>query len=676
MITLCFHPDMTKESAVFNYQCFTLTIINFKTIILKVKQIVTPLPGYISRENIKPAAQSKGTDMGIFSYKDLDENASKILFSDALAISIYSYRNLDNGFHQGYYETGFGLGLPLTMITALIGSTSSQGVLDCLPWNPDSEQAALNKVNAAGWRVISADELGYTGKTDSRGTYYGEAEGYTTAQTEIMGKYDDAGNLTSIGIAFRGTPGSRDMIIPVTIGNIISDLLAAFGPEDYSDNYTLRAFGSLPGHVAAFARENGLSGEDIVVSGHSLGGLAVNSMAAQSESQWNGFYDQARYIAFASPTEYETDNKVLNVGYENDPIFRALDGTSLTFSTLGEHDTPHESPTNNIVNFNDFYASGIWNLLPFSILSIPAWLSHMPFFYQDGLSRLVDSDFYSLTSKDSTVIVSTLSDVTRGHTWVEDLNRSAEAHTGPTFIIGSDSNDLIKGGTGNDYLEGQKGDDIFRDGGGYNLILGGEGRNTFDTREALKNTEVAYDGNTLYLRDAVGGITIAEDISILRTLESKWLIFKKEVDHLITSKGLLSEGNLIRYSQATVGGEGDDVLQASSGDRWLFGNAGNDVLMGRTQGNLTFVGGSGDDVLEARGNNNTFLFSGDFGHDYLYGYNPTDKLVFIGTEGTGGNIVDYATEQYGDLMIDFGSSQLTLVGVTMDSFNTDLVMLA
>nr|BFE97148.1 hypothetical protein GCM10020185_76840 [Pseudomonas brassicacearum subsp. brassicacearum] len=58
---------------------------------------------------------------------------------------------------------------------------------------------------------------------------------------------------------------------------------------------------------------------------------------------------------------------------------------------------------------------------------------------------------------------------------MQDLNRNAETHTGSTFIIGSDSNDLIQGGQGNDYLEGRAGNDTFRDGGGYNVILGGQG---------------------------------------------------------------------------------------------------------------------------------------------------------------------------------------------------------
>ncbi|MBL3450091.1 polyurethanase, partial [Klebsiella pneumoniae] len=77
-------------------------------------------------------------------------------------------------------------------------------------------------------------------------------------------------------------------------------------------------------------------------------------------ANWGGFYAQSNYVAFASPTQYEAGGKVINIGYENDPVFRALDGTTLTGASLGVHDAPHASATNNIVNFNDHYASDTW----------------------------------------------------------------------------------------------------------------------------------------------------------------------------------------------------------------------------------------------------------------------------------------------------------------------------
>ena len=47
---------------------------------------------------------------------------------------------------------------------------------------------------------------------------------------------------------------------------------------------------------------------------------------------------------------------MLNIGYENDPVFRVLTGHSLTLDSLFNHDTPLETCTNNIVSFNDYYA--------------------------------------------------------------------------------------------------------------------------------------------------------------------------------------------------------------------------------------------------------------------------------------------------------------------------------
>ncbi len=304
---------------------------------------------------------------------------------------------------------------------------------------------------------------------------------------------------------------------------MINDLLAAFGPKDYAKNYVGEAFGNLLNDVVAFAKANGLSGKDVLVSGHSLGGLAVNSMADLSGGKWGGFFADSNYIAYASPTQSSTD-KVLNVGYENDPVFRALDGSTFTGASVGVHDAPKESATDNIVSFNDHYASTAWNLLPFSILNIPTWISHLPTAYGDGMNRIIESKFYDLTSKDSTIIVANLSDPARANTWVQDLNRNAETHKGSTFIIGSDSNDLIQGGSGNDYLEGRAGNDTFRDAGGYNVILGGAGNNTLELQKSVNTFDFANDGaGNLYIRDANGGISITRDIGSIVTKEPGFL---------------------------------------------------------------------------------------------------------------------------------------------------------
>lgn len=614
--------------------------------------------------------------MAVFDYKEVGSNVSAALFKDALAITLYSYHNLDNGFAVGYQKNGMGTGLPATLIKAVLGGVDSQGVVPGIPWNPDSEKLAREAVEKAGWSPISAQQLGYAGKVDQRGTFFGEKPGYESAQVEILGKYNPDGQLTAIGIGFRGTSGPRESLITDSIGDAISDLLAAIGPADYAKNYTGNAFDVLLGKVAAFAAGQGLAGKDVLVSGHSLGGLAVNSLADLSGDHWSGFYRDARYIAFASPTQSETTANVLNIGYENDPVFRALNGSDFSLSSLGVHDAHQPSATNNIVSFNDHYASTAWNLMPFSIANVSTWVTHLPSGYESGMNRIVDSAFYDLTHKDSTIVVANLSNPARENTWVQDLNRNAEKHTGSTLIIGSDGNDLIQGGRGNDFLEGRDGNDTFRDSGGYNIILGGKGVNTLDLQQSLNRVDVVNDGQgTLYLRDSHGGITMARDISLLVSDEPGWLGLSKSVSHRVADDGLWAGTSRTDYTHSVNAGPGDSTLKAGEQGHWLLGQGGNDHLIG-SAGNDVFIGGAGNDLLESVGGTNTFIFSGHFGHDTVLGYQLADSLVFLGVEG--GHEADYrahATASGQDTVLSFGSDSVTLVGVGLASLaGADIVI--
>ena len=614
--------------------------------------------------------------MAVFDYKDVGSNVSAALFKDALAITLYSYHNLDNGFAVGYQKNGMGTGLPATLVKAVLGGVDSQGVVPGIPWNPDSEKLAREAVEKAGWSPISAQQLGYAGKVDQRGTFFGEKPGYESAQVEILGKYNPDGQLTAIGIGFRGTSGPRESLITDSIGDAISDLLAAIGPADYAKNYTGNAFDVLLGKVAAFAASQGLAGKDVLVSGHSLGGLAVNSLADLSGDHWSGFYRDARYIAFASPTQSETTANVLNIGYENDPVFRALNGSDFSLSSLGVHDAHQPSATNNIVSFNDHYASTAWNLMPFSIANVSTWVTHLPSGYESGMNRIVDSAFYDLTHKDSTIVVANLSNPARENTWVQDLNRNAEKHTGSTLIIGSDGNDLIQGGRGNDFLEGRDGNDTFRDSGGYNIILGGKGVNTLDLQQSLNRVDVVNDGQgTLYLRDSHGGITMARDISLLVSDEPGWLGLSKSVSHRVADDGLWAGTSRTDYTHSVNAGPGDSTLKAGEQGHWLLGQGSNDHLIG-SAGNDVFIGGAGNDLLESVGGTNTFIFSGHFGHDTVLGYQPADSLVFLGVEG--GHEADYrahATASGQDTVLSFGSDSVTLVGVGLASLaGADIVI--
>lgn len=566
--------------------------------------------------------------MGLFDYKNAGSEAGKALYSDAIALTLYAY-------------TPTGQPLPAT-----------------------------------AWAPIGAAALGYQGKVGAQGTFYGEKDGFTSAEAEVLGKYDGAGKLIGIGIAFRGTGG---LGYSDTFGDMKNNLLAAVGPVDYATNYAKNAFDTLLKDVAAFAITHGLNAKDVLVSGHSLGGLGVNSLAELSGNNWGGFFKDANYIAFASPTQSATGNNVLNIGYENDPVFRVLDGTTFSSGSLGKHDGHQDSATNNIVNFNDQYASTAQNLVPFSILNPLNWSAHGSLGYADGLNRVIDSRFYDLTDKDSTLIVSNLSESSRGSTWVEDLGRSGEPHIGSTFIIGTDSNDWLKGGAGNDFIEGRDGNDRFRDDGGYNLLLGGKGSNTFELQKPLQNFSFANDGDgTLYVRDAYGGISMTRDIGALVSKESGSWWGSKDITYNVTANGLLNGSELTHYNHSLNGDAYGNTLVASVDGDWLFGNAGDDLLRS-DKSHVTFVGGAGNDVMHASGGgNNTFLFSGAFGFDAINGYQGSDKLVFMGVQGAGQgyDYAQHATQAGNDTVLKIGDYAVTLVGVGLDNLSASGITFA
>jgi triacylglycerol lipase len=44
-----------------------------------------------------------------------------------MALAMYAYHGIDDGFAAGYQQHGFGLGLPATLVKALIGGSDSRG---------------------------------------------------------------------------------------------------------------------------------------------------------------------------------------------------------------------------------------------------------------------------------------------------------------------------------------------------------------------------------------------------------------------------------------------------------------------------------------------------------------------------------------------------------------------
>jgi triacylglycerol lipase len=64
--------------------------------------------------------------MPVFDYKQTTRRLRRA-FTGAMALAMYAYHGIDDGFAAGYHATGFGLGLPATLVKALIGGSDSRG---------------------------------------------------------------------------------------------------------------------------------------------------------------------------------------------------------------------------------------------------------------------------------------------------------------------------------------------------------------------------------------------------------------------------------------------------------------------------------------------------------------------------------------------------------------------
>jgi hypothetical protein len=109
---------------------------------------------------------------------------------------------------------------------------------------------------------------------------------------------------SAIVISFRGTDSQEDFayypeLLLGTYVNHFQPLLTAIAARAPSDTY-------------------------FYFTGDSLGGGAVNEMADIAFSQYAGRFAAAKFIAFASPV-ISNANGIVNVGFENDPIYKSLD---------------------------------------------------------------------------------------------------------------------------------------------------------------------------------------------------------------------------------------------------------------------------------------------------------------------------------------------------------------
>ncbi|MEL6958202.1 MAG: triacylglycerol lipase [Pseudomonadota bacterium] len=419
--------------------------------------------------------------MGIFDYRGAD---GRDLMLDAMTLIDYSYHGLFEGERERYVADGYNvLSVAATGVETLLLADSAE-----------RNDYAVANVTAAGWTILTAADLGLPdSRTDEFHTFSGATSQFRNAQADVLGKYDENGNLIEIGFVIRGTSGPLDEIIGDTFGDVFDylEFLSA------NPNYTQEAFADVLEAVRDLALANGLTAGDVLVTGHSLGGGATMNLAETSHTFLDGFFTDANYIGAASHYVVENGAATLSNGaevftfdLENDPIGGAI--VNGIPQLLG-NSNDYAFSTNNIVLFNDLYDTPVFSAGS-SPANLLAWTAHLDHAYFNAFNTIVRSSFYDEFDRDSVIVIADLSDQRRDNTWVEDIDLffvNTGHHGDDAYILGSLFDDRLRGQEGGDALEGFAGDDWLKGGAGNDRLIGGDGD---DLLEGGSGKDVLHDG--------------------------------------------------------------------------------------------------------------------------------------------------------------------------------------
>ncbi|SMX31709.1 calcium-binding protein [Actibacterium lipolyticum] len=538
------------------------------------------------------------------------------------------------------------------------------------------------------WVLIDPETLGVDpAMMNGAGFYTGENS--SAAEAQIVGKYDDAGNLIKISITYAGTNGVLD----------IADY-----PAMLADDYVAE-FDYLLAAVAEFAQGQGMTGEDVVVTGYSLGAGAVNNMATIKEDAYGGFFDNSDYFAFAVPKITE-DPDVLNIGFENDVVHRigstGTDFWELALSGGFNEDVDYSNTTGNLVQFNGYYAQDFYDIGPWSILNVPeGWFAHVLGAFTNPITTMTRSNFAADMEIDSVIVVSQLTDFEASLYWVEDktVSFTTRDHNERAFLLGTENDDKIRDGESDDFLDGFEGDDRFDLGTGNDTVHGGAGTDRVDMAGNVGDYEfVRLSDGRVFAIDTTGDNGVEELIE-LEELDFGWHEYRLDADELDATSWFTSDRSYSSATEGSTGGdvmaggngrdrlfglEGDDTLSGGAGDDFLHGDSGKDTLTGGT-GNDMLLGGAGDDLLIA--DQGTDILSGGLGADVFDlrlsdeavitdlnpgGHDDGDVILLSSAQAASVNAALASAAQYGnDVRLSLNGIDVTLENTSLNDLSAD-----
>ena len=207
-----------------------------------------------------------------------------------------------------------------------------------------------------------------------------------------------------------------------------------------------------------------------------------------------------------------------------------------------------------------------------------------------------------------------------GTTSDEDLRGGIAADTidgddGNDRILGRGNDDLIAGGDGDDMIFGQDGADTAIGGNGNDILFGNTGDDTL-YGEADDDYLIGGGGDDILNGGAGNDGLIGDDGNDIMFGEDgdDWISGDNH-DDLIFGDG--GNDNLL-------GGSGNDSIAGGEGIDQIFGGSGNDLMNGGA-GNDNINGGTGNDVASG-GDDNDNVYGGD-GLDQLAGGDGNDSIL-------------------------------------------------
>jgi hypothetical protein len=377
-----------------------------------------------------------------------------------------------------------------------------------------------------GWNVLTPQQLGVAPQ-------YWDGLYFSNNGASAIVLQQQQGN--DIIVSFRGTDSQQDF---------------AYYPELLFGTYINR-FQPLLSAIAAQPADT-----HFYFTGASLGGGAVNQMADIASSEYAGRFAAAQFVAFASPIIINA-NGILNVGFENDPIYKSLENYS---------DQP--SSLDNLVLATAQYMAGNYDgrhLLDYYAHSSSAL---------DVFARLEGSAFYDFMSPDSVVIFDAYSGA------VTDVTPGRESSG--AFYLGEAVADQIIGRAGIDFIEAFGGDDTLDGGGGADIMAGGAGNDVYVVDNA---------GDVVIENANEGNDTVYSTAHLRLTENVEYLVLQGSTD-------LQGYGNSL-----------SNVLYGNSGSNILNGEAGIDAMFGGPGSDAYFVDNAGDVVIENANEGNDTVFS-------------------------------------------------------------------